>query len=86
MVSLPMAGSLEPDELQGPFQPKPFYDSMILFHEDTTFLLKPGSALASVKGCDRTQFKCIRQYNFHLGCFPIANIVQKLFIPETGKL
>jgi len=29
-VSLPMAGGLEPDDLQGPFQPKPFYDSMIL--------------------------------------------------------
>jgi len=28
-VSLPMAGELELDGLQGPFQPKPFYDSMI---------------------------------------------------------
>jgi len=28
--SLPMVGGLEPDDLQGPFQPKPFYDSMIL--------------------------------------------------------
>lgn len=59
---------------------------MILFDEDTTFLLKPDSALASVKGCDWTQFKCIVQYTFHLGGFPIANIVQKLFISETGKL
>jgi len=29
-MSLLMAGGLEPDGLQGPFQPKPFYDSMIL--------------------------------------------------------
>jgi len=29
-MSLLMAGELEPDDLQGPFQPKPFYDSMIL--------------------------------------------------------
>ena len=28
-MSLLMAGGLEPDHLQGPFQPKPFYDSMI---------------------------------------------------------
>ena len=28
-VSLPMAGGLEQDDLYGPFQPKPFYDSMI---------------------------------------------------------
>jgi len=27
-VSLPIAGGLEPDDLQGPFQPKPFCDSM----------------------------------------------------------
>jgi len=27
--SLPMAGGLEPDDLQGPFQPKPFYESMV---------------------------------------------------------
>jgi len=27
-VSLLMAGGLEPDDLQGPFQPKQFYDSM----------------------------------------------------------
>jgi len=26
-MSLPMAGGLEPDELSGPFQPKPFYGS-----------------------------------------------------------
>lgn len=26
------------------------------------------------------------QHTFHLGGFPIANIVQKLFIPEAGKL
>jgi len=25
-----MAGGLEPDDLSGPFPPKPFYDSMIL--------------------------------------------------------
>jgi len=30
-MSLLMAGGLEPDDLQGPFQPKPFYDSMILW-------------------------------------------------------
>jgi len=27
-MSLLMAGGLDPDDLQGPFQPKPFYDSM----------------------------------------------------------
>jgi len=27
-MSLLMAGGVEPDDLQGPFQPKPFYDSM----------------------------------------------------------
>jgi len=27
-MSLLMAGGLEPDELSGPFQPKPSYDSM----------------------------------------------------------
>jgi len=32
-VTLLMAGGLEPDDLQGPFQPKPFYDSMILSPE-----------------------------------------------------
>jgi len=29
-MSLLMAGGLEPDDLEGLFQPKPFYDSMIL--------------------------------------------------------
>ena len=29
-MSLLMAGGLEPDDLLGPFQPLPFYDSMIL--------------------------------------------------------
>jgi len=29
-MSLLMAGGLEPDDLEGPFQPKPFYDSVIL--------------------------------------------------------
>ena len=29
-MSLLMAGGLEPDDLQGPFQPKPFCDSVIL--------------------------------------------------------
>jgi len=29
-MSLLMAGGLEPGDLSGPFQPKPFYDSMIL--------------------------------------------------------
>ena len=29
-MSLLMAGGLEPDDLQSPFQPKPFYDSVIL--------------------------------------------------------
>jgi len=28
--ALPIAGGLEVDDLRGPFQPKPFYDSMIL--------------------------------------------------------
>ena len=28
-MALLMAGGLEPDDLQGPFQPKPLYDSMI---------------------------------------------------------
>jgi len=27
---LPTAGGLEPDDLKCPFQPKPFYDSMIM--------------------------------------------------------
>ena len=31
-MSLLMAGGLEPDDLQGPFQPKPFYDSICSFH------------------------------------------------------
>jgi len=31
-MSLLMAGGLEPDDLEGPFQPKPFHDSMILNH------------------------------------------------------
>jgi len=29
-VALPVAGGLELDDPWGPFQPKPFYDSMIL--------------------------------------------------------
>jgi len=29
-MSLLIAGGLEPGDLQGPFQPKPFYDSVIL--------------------------------------------------------
>jgi len=29
-MSLLVAGGLEPDDPQGPFQPKPFYDFMIL--------------------------------------------------------
>jgi len=29
-MSLLMAGGLEPDDLQGTFQPLPFYDSMTL--------------------------------------------------------
>jgi len=29
-MSLPLAEGLELDDLKGPFQPKPFYDSMIL--------------------------------------------------------
>jgi len=29
-MSLPMAGGLEPVDLSGPFQPKPFYGSIIL--------------------------------------------------------
>jgi len=37
-MSLLMAGRLEPDDLQGPFQPKPFYDSMI---KTTELLLLP---------------------------------------------
>jgi len=28
-MSLPMAGGLEPDDLQGPFPPKPFYGSIL---------------------------------------------------------
>ena len=28
-VSLPMAAGLELDDLEGPFQPKPFYDSFL---------------------------------------------------------
>jgi len=31
-MSLLMAGGLEPDDLEGPFQPKPFHDSMIWQH------------------------------------------------------
>ena len=30
MVTLPIAGGLELEDLGGPFQPKPFYDSMII--------------------------------------------------------
>jgi len=29
LTTLPVAGGLEPDDPWGPFQPKPFYDSMI---------------------------------------------------------
>jgi len=29
-----MAGGLEPDDLQGPFQSEPFYDSMLLYPYD----------------------------------------------------
>jgi len=29
-VSLSIAGELELDNLKGPFQPEPFYDSMVL--------------------------------------------------------
>ena len=29
-VSLPIARELEPDDLKGPFQPNPFYDSITL--------------------------------------------------------
>jgi len=36
-MSLPMAGGLEPGDLQGPFQPKPLCDSMI-FHLRGRFL------------------------------------------------
>jgi len=28
-VALPEAGELEPDDPEGPFQPKPFYDPVI---------------------------------------------------------
>jgi len=31
-VSLPIAGGLELDDLKGPFQPKPFCDSMTSTH------------------------------------------------------
>ena len=34
-MSLLMAGGLEPDDLEGPFQPKPFYDSMIRYFRQT---------------------------------------------------
>ena len=30
LVALPVAGGLELDDPWGPFEPKPFYDSMIL--------------------------------------------------------
>ena len=29
LATLPVAGGLEPDDPYGPFQPRPFYDSMI---------------------------------------------------------
>ena len=29
LATLPIAGGLEPDEHCGPFQPRPFYDSLI---------------------------------------------------------
>jgi len=38
-LSLLMAGGLEPDDLQDPFQPLPFHDSMILFRVPCNFLL-----------------------------------------------
>jgi len=31
-MSLLMAGGLESDDLEGPFQPKPFYDSTVLIY------------------------------------------------------
>jgi len=40
-MSLLVVGRLEPDDLQGPFQPKPFYDSMIL----------PAYSTVCVAGC-----------------------------------
>jgi len=39
-MSLLMAGGLEPDDLQGPFQPLPLHDSMILLSECHTCLCK----------------------------------------------
>jgi len=43
-MSLLMAGGLEPDDLQGPFQPKPFHDSMLKLDLGQDL---HGSALAS---------------------------------------
>jgi len=36
-MSLLMAGGLEPDDLQGPSQPKPFYDPMMFFLQEFSF-------------------------------------------------
>jgi len=51
-MSLLKAGGLEPDDLQGPFQPLPFYDSMksgisnlITFYDEVTGLLNEGRAV-----------------------------------------
>ena len=39
-MSLLMAGGVEPDDLQGRFQPKPFYDSMIVYQITTMIWFK----------------------------------------------
>jgi len=54
-----MAGGLEPDDPEGPFQPWPFYDSMILLVLVclTYFLLSsvwPAQTLTSAAFCQRS--------------------------------
>ena len=43
LVTLHIAGGLKPDEHCGPFQPKPFYDSL-------TSCSSPGGALSTLAG------------------------------------
>ena len=48
LVTLHIAGGLKLDDHCGPFQPRPFYDSMIQFCYVTVFCLKSEKAVWSV--------------------------------------
>jgi len=56
-MSLLVAGGLEPDGLQGSFQPKPFYDSMILSVSGVTGTPSLRSQLCPYWGQTGAQFR-----------------------------